>query len=56
MVDTKPASTPSASGRTLSQHDGLPLSDPYEYHTIVGALQYATITRPDIDFDVNKAC
>ena len=54
MVDTKPASTPGASGRTLSQHDGLPLSDPSEYRTIVGALQYATITRPAIAFVVNK--
>ncbi|MCI53881.1 retrovirus-related Pol polyprotein from transposon TNT 1-94, partial [Trifolium medium] len=26
------------------------------YRSIVGALQYATITRPDISFDVNKVC
>ena len=56
MIDTKPASTPGTSRRTLSQHDGLPLFDPSEYLTVVGALQYATITRPDIAFAVNKAC
>lgn len=31
------------------------LSDPTFYKSIVGALQYANITRPEIDFAVNKA-
>ena len=56
MVKTKSASTPGASGRTLSQHDGLPLSNPSKYRTVVGALQHATITRPNISFPINKAC
>lgn len=30
------------------------MDDPHFYRSIVGALQYATITRPDIAFSVNK--
>lgn len=30
--------------------------DPHIYRFIVGALQYVTLTRPDISFSVNKAC
>lgn len=32
------------------------VDDPTTYHSIVGALQYATITRLEINFAVNKAC
>jgi hypothetical protein len=31
------------------------MDDPHLYQSIVGALQYATITRPDISYAVNKA-
>lgn len=34
----------------------LPLSDPHWYRTIVGSLQYLTITKPEIAFAVNLAC
>ncbi|KAJ9691425.1 hypothetical protein PVL29_013564 [Vitis rotundifolia] len=56
MEAFKPALTPSSLGRTLSQSDGVPLPDLSEYRRIVGALQYVTLTRPDIAFAVNKAC
>ncbi|KAJ9672694.1 hypothetical protein PVL29_026062 [Vitis rotundifolia] len=56
MEASKPALTPGSLGRTLSQSDGVPLPDPSEYRRIVGALQYVTLTRPDIAFAVNKAC
>jgi Reverse transcriptase (RNA-dependent DNA polymerase) len=39
---------------TLSMADGDHFVDPYLYRSIVGALQYATLTRPDITFSVNK--
>nr|CAN75274.1 hypothetical protein VITISV_043735 [Vitis vinifera] len=56
MEASKPAPTPGSLGRTLCQSDGVLLPDPSEYRRIVGALQYVTLTRPDIAFAVNKAC
>lgn len=38
----------------LSKSDGLPLANPTVYRSTVGALQYLTLTRPDISFLVNK--
>ena len=32
------------------------MTDPSLYRSIVGALQYATVTRPEISYSVNKAC
>jgi histone deacetylase 1/2 len=42
----------------LSLTDGEILGgdDSTNYISIVGALQYITLTRPDIDFSVNKVC
>jgi histone deacetylase 1/2 len=42
----------------LSAHEGDPLGeeDSTRYRSIVGALQYLTLTRPDISFSVNKVC
>ncbi|BBG99739.1 transposable element gene [Prunus dulcis] len=56
MQDAKHISSPVASGRRLSLHDGAPLDDPSEYRSVVGALQYLTLTRPDIAFAVNHVC
>jgi hypothetical protein len=36
--------------------DGAPLSDATEYRSIVGALQYFTLTRPDICYAINQVC
>ncbi|CAN1184716.1 Retrovirus-related Pol polyprotein from transposon RE2, partial [Linum perenne] len=35
---------------------GEPFHDPKLYRQTVGALQYVTITRPDITFAVNRVC
>jgi histone deacetylase 1/2 len=56
MKNCKPMNTPMSSTDKLSIHDGDPLGpkDTTEYRSIVGALQYLTLTRPDISFAVNK--
>jgi hypothetical protein len=56
MLNTKAAKTPGTVGQNLSKFDGTPVEEITQYLSIVGALQYLTITRPDIDFSVNKVC
>ena len=36
--------------------DGDPLPDPSNYRSMVGGLQYLTLSRPDISFAVNQVC
>ncbi|KAJ3708562.1 hypothetical protein LUZ61_012267 [Rhynchospora tenuis] len=55
MHTAKPCNTPMQAGNQLSKFSGTKLQDPQQYRQIVGALQYATITRPDLTFAVNKA-
>jgi hypothetical protein len=58
MSDCKPANTPMSTSEKLSVHEGglLGPSDATQYRSMVGALQYLTLTRPDISFAVNKVC
>ncbi|XP_015162050.1 uncharacterized mitochondrial protein AtMg00810-like [Solanum tuberosum] len=49
----KPVRTPIAFHSSVSLMDGELLSDPSEYRNMVGALQYLTMTRPDIAYAVN---
>lgn len=53
LEDSKPISTPMVVGQHL-QLDGPSFADPTLYRSLVGALQYLTITRPDISFVVNS--
>jgi histone deacetylase 1/2 len=50
--------TPLSSSEKLSVTEGQLLGpeDSTRYRSIVGALQYLTLTRPDISFSVNKVC
>jgi Reverse transcriptase (RNA-dependent DNA polymerase) len=54
MLLSNPYPSPMVSNSSLSRHDGDPFDDPHLYRSIVGALQYITLTRPDIAFSVNK--
>ena len=54
MTGAKGCPTPMVSSCELSKNIGEPFSDPKLYRSMVGALQYATITRPDINFALNK--
>ncbi|KAJ0697300.1 putative RNA-directed DNA polymerase [Helianthus annuus] len=56
LTDCKPISTPMSNSHVLLPDDSPPLDDPSRYRQIVGALQYATLSRPDIAFAVNRVC
>lgn len=56
MVECKPCSTPTALKSATSALDDLPYSQPSFYRSLVGALRYLTITRPNFAFIVKQAC
>lgn len=56
MHGANPISTPMVSGHVLSTFQGEKFVDPHLYRSIVGALQYVTITRPELAYSVNKVC
>ncbi|XP_018505047.2 uncharacterized mitochondrial protein AtMg00810-like [Pyrus x bretschneideri] len=56
MDDCKPCSTPCKPHNQVLSTEGILLSDPTLYRSLVGALQYLTFTRPDIAFAVNTVC
>ena len=53
MVNCRPASTPVEAKLKLSTTDGELASDSTFYRSITGALQYLTLTRPDITYGMN---
>ncbi|KAK9067609.1 hypothetical protein SSX86_011720 [Deinandra increscens subsp. villosa] len=53
LLESKPASTPLAPHATFTSHGPL-FNDPSLYRSLVGALQYLTITRPDLSYAVNQ--
>ncbi|XP_073358250.1 secreted RxLR effector protein 161-like [Aegilops tauschii subsp. strangulata] len=58
MENCKPTSTPLSTSDQLARVSGQPLGadDSFRYRSVVGGLQYLTLTRPDISFAVNKVC
>ncbi|RVW62322.1 Retrovirus-related Pol polyprotein from transposon RE1 [Vitis vinifera] len=50
MTEAKPAPTPLATSPILTLQSGTSLSDSTEYRTVVGSLQYLSLTRPDIAY------
>jgi histone deacetylase 1/2 len=58
MTQCKPVNSPLSTTEKLSRFEGSVLGpkDATNCRSIVGALQYLTLTRPDISFAVNKVC
>ncbi|XP_025648306.1 uncharacterized mitochondrial protein AtMg00810-like [Arachis hypogaea] len=54
MNNSKPLPTPMSTDLKLYSSDSEPFENPTKYRSIVGALQYLTMTRPDITFAVNR--
>nr|XP_020199643.1 uncharacterized mitochondrial protein AtMg00810-like [Aegilops tauschii subsp. strangulata] len=56
MTDCHPAPTPVDTKAKLSSSKGELVSDATHYRTITGALQYLTLTCPDIAYAVQQVC
>ncbi|XP_028063232.1 uncharacterized protein LOC114266531 [Camellia sinensis] len=52
----KPCSSPIFVKPSTPPNASLPFDNPALYRSLVGALQYLTITRPDLSLAVNQAC
>ena len=56
MSECHSTATPVDTRSKLSATDGAPIADPSEYRRIAGALQYLTLTRPDLAYAVQQVC
>ena len=56
MTDCKPCSTPVDTQPKLSAALGDLVADPTAYRSLAGALQYLTLTRPDLTYAVQQVC
>jgi hypothetical protein len=54
MDGAKDVTTPLSTSVSLKLNDGSAAVNPTEYCKVIGALQYLSLTRPDISFAVNK--
>uniref|UniRef100_A0A803QDL5 Mitochondrial protein n=2 Tax=Cannabis sativa TaxID=3483 RepID=A0A803QDL5_CANSA len=54
MLNAKSCNTPICHGYKLYNTNSEVFSDPTLYRSTIGALQYLTLTRPDLSFAVNK--
>ncbi|XP_019158436.1 PREDICTED: uncharacterized protein LOC109155158 [Ipomoea nil] len=55
MSDCKPLSTPASLSYSAAPSSEL-YENPTQYRRLAGALQYLTITRPDLSYAVNRLC
>ncbi|XP_031096967.1 uncharacterized protein LOC116001217 [Ipomoea triloba] len=55
MTDCKPLTTPAAVTQAVTPSDEV-FDNPTQYRRLAGALQYLTITRPDLSYVVNRLC
>nr|XP_051202412.1 uncharacterized mitochondrial protein AtMg00810-like [Lolium perenne] len=56
MLNCKPAATPVDTKSKLSATDGSLATDASLYRSIIGALQYLTLTRPELQYAVQQVC
>lgn len=56
MENAKSVPTPMVSSSIMTRDRGERLEDPTEYRSLAGALQYVTLTRPDVAYAVNRIC
>jgi hypothetical protein len=56
MLECNPINTHIMSSCKLSRHGSDTFHDTSLYRSVVGSLQYAAITRPEIAYSVNKVC
>ena len=54
MIDSKGCPTPMSSSDKLVRDRGAAFENPSLYRSLIGSLQYFTLTRPEIAFTVNK--
>ncbi|XP_031121068.1 uncharacterized protein LOC116024313 [Ipomoea triloba] len=55
MTDCKPLATPASVTQAVAPADAM-FDYPTQYRQFAGALQYLTITRPDLSYVVNSLC
>ena len=56
MSECHSTTTPVDTKAKLSATDGAPVVDPSEYRSLAGALQYLTLTCPDLVYAVQQVC
>jgi hypothetical protein len=56
MSECHPTATPVDARMKLFAIDGSPVDDPTQYRSLAGALQYLTLTRPDLAYAVQQVC